>query len=79
MRTVSGKLFHTRMGKMLVYNEQDERFSLGEKVFYDGLPYIIKHIVFPSKPEAKYSMEIVLDYDSPHYCRVYKKEIGDAW
>ena len=63
---------------MLVYNEQDERFSVGEQVFYNGLPYIIKQIIFPSKSEAKYTMQIVLDYDSPHYCRVYEKEIGDA-
>ena len=23
-------------------------------------------------------MEIVLDYNNPHYCQVYEKEIGDA-
>ena len=65
MRTVTGELFHTRIGEMLVYNEQEEAFSVGERISYGGLPYIIKRIVFPSKPKAKWSLLLVSDRDSP--------------
>ena len=50
---------------MLVYNEQEEAFSVGERISCGGLPYIIKRIVFPSKPKAKWSMLLVPDRDSP--------------
>lgn len=56
MRVITGTMYNLSNGKTIVYNEQNDRFSVGDKVSYEGEIYTIKAIVPPSKPDGKWSL-----------------------
>lgn len=58
IKKLSGALFITASGEILVYNEQDESLSLNDVIFYDGSEREIQNILPPSKPDGKWAVEL---------------------
>ena len=56
MRVITGTMYNLSNGKTIVYNEQNDRFSVGDKVSYEGKIYTIKAVVPPSKPDGMWSL-----------------------
>ena len=56
MRVITGTMFNLPTGKTIVYNEQNDRFSVGDIVNYEGKTYTIKAVVPPTKPDGKWSL-----------------------
>ena len=58
MKVITGKMFSTSLGKMIVHNKQLEEFAVGDNIFFDGNVYIIKGIIPPTNPEGKWSLSV---------------------
>lgn len=58
MKVITGEMISTSFGKMLVYKEQQELLSVGDKVLANDEPYIIRRIYPPSRPSAKWAAEL---------------------
>jgi len=57
-KQITGELFDTTWGKMIVYNEQDTCISEGDRVIFEGVEYSVISIIPPSRPEAKWSLQV---------------------
>ena len=57
-KVITGNDSNTSFGRKLIYNEQQEYLSVGETILYKGNEYVIKRIDPPSKPGAKWAVEI---------------------
>ena len=44
MKDLTGIVFHTSSGDMLVFNEQDQYIRVGDEIRYDGQVYIVDGI-----------------------------------
>ena len=58
MRVITGEIFNTSFGKILVHNEQDEIISVGEKVSCDNKLYTVMKIMPPTKFDGKWSLVV---------------------
>lgn len=58
MKVITGELFNTSFGKMIIPKEQTELFSVGDAVLYHGKKYSILAIVPPTKPNAKWALKV---------------------
>lgn len=58
MKAVTGKMFNTSFGTILVHNEQDERFTVGERITYEGNTLEIQNIIPPTTPDGKWSLVV---------------------
>ena len=58
MKVVTGNMFNTSFGKILVHNEQNEKFVVGEKINHEGNTLEIKNIIPPTKPDGKWSLVV---------------------
>ena len=68
MKQLTGELFHLSGGKIaLIYNEQDTRLYVGEKVVFEKKVYKVSAIVPSSRPDGKWSIIIdeVISSQSP--------------
>ena len=59
-KVIIGEIFNTKIGTMIVHNEQNDKFSIGDKIIFDNMDYSIVGIVPPSKPDGKWSLEVML-------------------
>jgi len=57
LKIVNGELFHTSFGKMIVLNEY-VNVSTGEVIQCNGNDYYVKRMIAPSRPQAKWSIEV---------------------
>lgn len=57
-KVITGKLFNTSFGKVIVQNDTDVVVSVGETVLFCGAMYSVKDIIPPTKPEGKFSIVI---------------------
>lgn len=58
MKVITGKLFNTSFGKVLVHNEQGEKISVGERISYDNQIYAVKGIIPPTKIDGKWALSV---------------------
>lgn len=58
MKVITGTMYKLSNGKTIVHNEQNDRFSVGDIVSFDGKQYKIKNIVPPSKPDGMWSLYV---------------------
>lgn len=58
MKVVTGKLFNTTFGKVLVHNEQAERISVGERISHNNETYTVKEIMPPTKIDGKWALAV---------------------
>ena len=58
MKVVTGDKFNTSFGMLIVYNEQNETFSVGDAVEFDGKEHCVKAIIPPTKPDGKWALRI---------------------
>lgn len=58
MKVITGKMFNTSFGKIIVHNEQTEKLFVGESVVYNGDTLQIKNIIPPTKPDGKWSLSV---------------------
>ena len=56
---ITGDKYTTKAGTIIVYDNQRERFSTGDKIFYKGEQYIIERIFPPTRPNGKWSLGVV--------------------
>lgn len=56
MKVITGKMFNTAFGKIIVYNEQSFLISNGERVNFDGITVTVKKVIAPTKPGEKWSV-----------------------
>lgn len=56
MKAITGEMFRTSAGLMLIHNEQDKQFAVGERIVHNGREYAVKEIVPPTRPMAKWSL-----------------------
>lgn len=57
-KQITGELFETTWGKMIVYNEQYTYISEGDRITFEGTEYLVIRIISPSRPEAKWSLRV---------------------
>ena len=58
IKELTGELFATSFGEILVYNEQEELLSLGDIVLYDGSEREILNLLPPSRSDGKWAVEL---------------------
>ncbi|MBQ6518285.1 MAG: hypothetical protein IJI14_06170 [Anaerolineaceae bacterium] len=58
MKVITGEIIKTSFGEMLVYNEQTEHLSVGEKIIVGEKIRTIKSIQAPTKPESKWAIQL---------------------
>ena len=58
MKVVTGDKFNTSFGMLIVHNEQDEVFAVGDSIKYDGTEHRVKAIIPPTKPDGKWALQI---------------------
>lgn len=58
MKVITGKKFNTTFGIILVPDEQNEKFQIGEEIKYGGDNYSISEIIPPTKPSGKWSLQL---------------------
>ncbi len=56
---ITGDKYTTKTGTVIVYDNQEERFSIGDKIVYKGERYIIERIIPPTRPNGKWSLGVV--------------------
>ena len=56
---ITGDKYTTKTGTVIVYDNQKERFSIGDKIIYKGERYIIERIFPPTRPNGKWSLSVV--------------------
>lgn len=57
-KELTGELFVTSFGEILVYNEQDKLLSIDDIILYDGSEREIQNILPPSTPDGKWAVEL---------------------
>lgn len=58
LKELTGELFVTSFGEILVYNEQDKLLSIDDIILYDGSEREIQNILPPSTPDGKWAVEL---------------------
>ena len=58
LKKLTGELFVTSFGEILVYNEQDKLLSIDDIILYDGSEREIQNILPPSTPDGKWAVEL---------------------
>lgn len=58
MKVITGRMFKTSFGSMIVHNEQDAAISVGEKISFNNDVFIVKAIIPPTTPSGKWSLRI---------------------
>lgn len=58
MRTITGEVFHTIYGTLLIPDEQDRIYRAGEKLVFAGLPFVIDRILAPTAPGGRRALEL---------------------
>lgn len=58
MRVITGEMFNTSFGTMVVLPALEDVIRVGDKVKYDGNVYEVKGIVPPTRPDGKWSIKI---------------------
>lgn len=58
MRVITGTEYNTSSGRILIHNEQSERFKVGDIVELNGELHHIEEIIPPTTPNAKWSLKI---------------------
>ncbi len=56
---ITGDKYTTKTGTVIVYDNQKDRFSIGDKIVYKGERYIIERIFPPTRPNGKWSLGVV--------------------
>ncbi len=59
MKVITGEIFETSAGTMIIYNEQQVSISVGEKIVFNNDVYLVKEIIPPSNPHGKWSLRVV--------------------
>lgn len=57
-KVITGTMYNLSSGKTIVYNEQNNRFSVGDIVNYEGTTYTIKAVIPPSRPDGMWSLSV---------------------
>ena len=57
-KALTGQIINTRYGEMFIYNEQNERLSVGDIILVNGTIRKIQAIQPPSRPEGKWSVQL---------------------
>jgi len=58
IKVIIGKEFNTSFGKFVIPDNQTEIISVNETINYGGILYKVKNIVFSSRPNGKWSIEL---------------------
>lgn len=58
MRTITGEVFHTIYGTLLIPDEQDRIYRAGEKLVCAGLPFVIDRILAPTAPGGQWALKL---------------------
>lgn len=59
MKQLSGEIFECSLGRnMLVYDEQRDNISVGERVVFDNQIFCVAEIVHSSNPEGKWTVRL---------------------
>lgn len=58
MKVITGDKFITSCGIMVVQNEQDQAFAVGDAVRFDEGIYTVKEVIPPTTPAGKWSLKI---------------------
>ena len=57
-KVITGKLFNTSFGRIIVYNEISMNFSVGETVLFNNEPYLINDIMPPTSPDGRWAVMV---------------------
>lgn len=80
MKQLTGELFHLPGEKIaLIYNEQDTRLRVGEKVVFEKTVYRVSAIVPPSRPGGKWSIvidEVISNHSPLQLCKCFSVPEG---
>lgn len=58
MRIITGEKYNTSFGTMVVLPMLTDGFHVGDQIEYDGIKYVVKKIIPPTKPDGKWSIMI---------------------
>ena len=58
VKEITGQLFETSFGTMIVYDDQSAVIALGDSIRFDGSHYKVEAVIPPSKPEGKWSLRV---------------------
>lgn len=58
VKDITGQLFETSFGTMIVYDDQSAVLTVGDRVRFDGSDYKVETVIPPSKPEGKWSLRV---------------------
>ena len=57
-KVIIGNMFVLQNGIAIVHEDQEEQFTIGEVVVYEGRKYTVKSIVPPTRPDGKWSIMV---------------------
>lgn len=58
VKEITGQLFETSFGTMIVYDDQSAVLTVGDSIRFDGTDYKMEAVIPPSKPEGKWSLRV---------------------
>ena len=58
MRVITGEIFNTSHGMIIVHNEQNLDISAGDVIRFNGQDYKVKRLIPPTTPNSKWSIKI---------------------
>lgn len=58
MRTITGEVFHTIYGTLLIPDEQDREYREGEKLVCEGLAFVVDAIHAPTTPDGEWALRL---------------------
>lgn len=58
MKELTGELFHTSFGLLLVPDDQEVKIAIGDVIWHEGKRYEVKHIISPTNPNGKWSFSL---------------------
>ena len=58
MKEVIGVKYNTSSGTFIVLDEFKEKLRIGDEIIFDGKRMVINKIQAPTKPDAKWSIQV---------------------
>lgn len=58
MKVITGQMFDTSFGRMIIPEEQKEHISVGDHVIYHEKEYSVLAIIPPTKVSAKWALKV---------------------
>ena len=58
MKVITGNQFNTRYGKLIVPDDQESIYRIGERIRFENDEYTIQQVISPSVPDGKWTLMV---------------------